>query len=505
MAFIMKRLWKTFLGIAHIFSADEPASPPAAPALLSQLRRDFSGCADFSCQSVRHGGIPLALCWVEGLASGEQIARDVLRPLRQLPPDSADAAQLMLRLSQGGIWAVAPQYRTDAAQLGQDLLQGRCALLCGKGALSFDVNGQVKRGVEDPKLERAVLGPRDSFTETYRVNTALVRQRLRSSEMKIREFTVGRRSRTRVGLLYLDGIAREETVEALAGQLETLCIDSVTAIGDLESYLAPAVRGAFPQFLCTERPDRFSRFLLQGRVGILCDGLPLGLCAPCSLPELLRVAEDRAQHALVSSALLLLRYAALLLSLLAPALYAAVAMYHPEMIPVELLQSIIAAKQFVPFSTAAELLGMLAAFELLQEAGLRLPEAAGTTVSIIGTLIVGQSAVEARVISPIAVIVVALSGIAGYTLPNQQLGSAIRLWRFLLVLCAVAMGMFGFMAGVTVLLWRLCGMECVGVSYLYPLTDGERHGLLRGLLHFPISMNAHRSPALCGEEQRRQA
>lgn len=443
---------------------------------------------------------------MEGLASSEQIGDLLIRPLQEnetllTSPSPADFFSLA---ATGGVFAVSPERSTDAEELSVALLAGRAVLLCGSEGLSFDVRGQDRRSVGEPKLERSVLGPRDAFTETYRVNTALVRQRLRSSRLKIAELTVGRCSATRVGILYIDGIARPAAVEALRTRLEALDIDGVTALGDLEACLAPQPRGAFPQFLCTERPDRLARFLLQGRVGILCDGLPLALAAPCTLPELLRVAEDRAQHAFAASALLLLRYAALLLSLLLPALYTAVAMYHPEMIPIELLQSIIAAKQYVPFSTAAEMLGMLAAFGLLQEAGLRLPEEAGTAVSIIGTLIVGQSAVEAQVVSPIAVIVVALSGIAGYTLPSQQLGAALRLWRFVLVLCAVAMGMFGLMAGGIVLLWRLCAMEFAGVSYLYPLTDGERHPLLRGLLHVPLSRDLTRDAALT-DNLRRQA
>ena len=480
--------------------------PPSSPALFAPLRALFADCADFSCQRLATPFGEVMLCWMEGLASGEQIAELLIRPLREseLLLSASSPAVLLSLASSGALWAVSPQECRDARELSAALNNGRAVLLCGEWGLSFDVRGQERRSVGEPKLERSVLGARDAFTETYRVNTALLRQRLRSSELKITELTVGRRSATRVGILYIDGIARPDAVDALRARLEALDVDGITALGDLESRLAPRPRGAFPQFLCTERPDRLARFLLQGRVGILCDGLPLALAAPCTLPELLRVAEDRAQHALPASALLLLRYAALLVSLLLPALYAAVAMYHPEMIPIELLQSIIAAKQYVPFSTAAEMLGMLAAFGLLQEAGLRLPEEAGTAVSIIGTLIVGQSAVEAQVVSPIAVIVVALSGIAGYTLPNQQLGAALRLWRFVLVLCAVAMGMFGLMAGGIVLLWRLCAMEFAGVSYLYPLTDGERHPLLRGLLHLPLSRQLYRDAALT-ENIRRQA
>jgi hypothetical protein len=217
---------------------------------------------------------------------------------------------------------------------------------------------------------------------------------------------------------------------------------------------------------------------------------------------MMRVAEDRARHAMVASALLLIRWGAMALSLLLPGLYTAVAMYHPEMIPLPLLHSVIEAKVQVPFTVAAEVLGMLLTFELLQEAGLRLPDPVGQTVSIIGALIVGQSAVEARVISPIAVIAVALSGIGGYTQPSQELGAAFRLWRFVLTVCAAVLGVFGLMAGALVLLWRLCDLESGGLAYLYPLCEGEGHRLRRVFLRLPLRRDKHRDPALSRNRRR---
>ena len=199
---------------------------------------------------------------------------------------------------------------------------------------------------------------------------------------------------------------------------------------------------------------------------------------------MLRVQEDRARHAAVAAALVLLRYLALFLSLTLPALYVAIAMYHQEMIPYKLLQSVIDSKQSVPFSTAAETLGMLLSFELLQEAGIRLPDPVGQTVSVIGALIVGQSAVEAKVLSPIVIIVVAMAGIAGYAQPSQELGAAVRLWRVALVLCAALLGLYGVMAGLMLLLWRLCDTENLGVSFLSPLTD-SRPGALRRAVERP--------------------
>ena len=216
--------------------------------------------------------------------------------------------------------------------------------------------------------------------------------------------------------------------------MDRLDVDSLLALGSLEEYIVDAPRSPFPQLLHTERPDRFAMYLLQGRIGLLVDGLPVGLVLPVTLAEFMKVTDDAGTHFLVSSALSLLRWTALALAALLPAFYAAVAMYHQEMIPTRLLLSIIEAERDVPFSTALELLGMLGAFGLVQEAGLRLPSPIGDTVSIIGALIVGQAAVEASLVSPIAIIVVAFSAIACYALPSQDLAAAVRLARLLLTM-----------------------------------------------------------------------
>jgi hypothetical protein len=218
----------------------------------------------------------------------------------------------------------------------------------------------------------------------------------------------------------------------------------------------------------------------------------------------MKVTGDYYNHFLVSTALTVLRYIALMLSILLPAFYVATAMYHQEMIPTKMLLSIIDAKQDVPFSTALEVIGMLLSFELLQEAGLRLPNPIGDTVSIIGALIVGQSAVEARVVSPIAIIVVAFAEIAGYILPSQDLGAAARLLRMALVLAAVLGGLFGVGAGLCLLLLHLARMDSFGVNYTAPLSDGEPFPLLRLLVKKPKPLVKFRDPNLNSQDKRRQ-
>jgi hypothetical protein len=207
---------------------------------------------------------------------------------------------------------------------------------------------------------------------------------------------------------------------------------------------------------------------MDGRVGVLVDGLPMGCLLPGDIAQFIKVPQDKSYNYAMVTALTLIRYACMMITLLLPAFYIAVATFHQEMLPTKLMLSIIASKQDVPFGTAFEVLVMLVAFEVLQEAGLRLPQTIGQTVSIIGGLVVGQSAVEAKIVSPVVVIVVAVAGICGFTMPNQDFANALRLWRFALAAIASVMGLFGVMAGCVGLIYHLATLESFGVAYLTP-------------------------------------
>ena len=355
-----------------------------------------------------------------------------------------------------------------------------------------------------PAFEKSIKGCKDAFVETLRTNTSLIRRRLRTPELKIEQRVAGRLSGTSVALLYIEGVAQGSVVDEALRRLGELDIDGLLAAGDLEEYIVDSPRSPLPQLIHTERPDTFAIHLLDGRVGILVDGLPLGFLLPADLAAFLRVPEDSAMHFAVASMLTLLRWAALAISLLLPAAFVAVSMYHQEMLPVKLLLSMTAAKQYVPFGVAAEVIAMLLAFELLQEAGLRLPDPVGQTASIIGALIVGQSAVEAKVVSPIAVIVVALAGISGYTMPSQDLGGAVRLGRLALVAAAALLGLYGVVALAALMIWYTAGLESFGKPYTAPFTGADSGALVRVLLKRPNRANKLRGAQLAGWNRRRQ-
>ena len=463
------------------------------PLSLESLKRVFSDCVDFAWREVDLAGDGekrVAVCYLGGMVKLERASEYILRPLaqddslRRLP-----LAEAFRRMAGGALYNLMVEERTTMDQAVADLVNGFLLLLCPgeKAALSFYMATEDKRSIGAPENEPAIKGSRDSFVENLRTNTSLVRRHLRAPELKIREQVVGRQSLTPVDMLWLEGIADPETVERVEERLADMDVGALLSAGELEEYLVRDSRTAFPLALHTERPDRFCSGLADGRVGILAEGLPLGYLVPGTAAQFLRAPEDKADNWILASALTVLRYLCMLVTLLLPAFYVEVVGFHQEMIPTRRALSIIAAKQDVPFLTAVEVLVLLVAFEILQEAGLRLPQAVGHTVSIIGGLVVGTAAVEAKIVSPAVLIVVAVAGITGYTMPSQEFGGALRIWRFLLTILASFAGLFGLVMGSAVLILRLARLESFGVSYLTPFASGSAGAMGRAVIRPPLA------------------
>ena len=443
------------------------------------LTAQFEDAADFETRKVLCGGQLLTVLFLDGLTSGGDIAEQVVRPLAQMT-DEAREEVLYTRALQGGVWCASVKEPESTQQAAELLVNGFCVILFPKSgkALGCEVKTGEKRSPSPPETENTVKGAKDAFTETLRTNTSLVRRHLRTPGLRLTETVIGKRTLTKVTVCWIGGLTDPELPRRMQERLSSIDIDGALSPAAIEEYVTGSRRTAFPLLEYTERTDHFCQGLLNGQVGLLADGLPLGYLAPVGLGRLMRSPEDRATDFFSASMLRLLRYAALGVSLLLPALYAAMAMFHQQMLPTKLLLSIIESKQNVPFSTLLEVLGLLCAFELLQQAGLHLPQAVGTAVSIIGGLVVGTAAVDAKLVSPAALIVTASSGICGFTLPNRELSDAVRLWRFVLTVLAGLWGLFGVTVGLLLLLTELAGLESLGRSYLSPFGRAEVKGAL---------------------------
>lgn len=458
------------------------------------IRKLFAGAADFCRRELHCGGHILYAYCIDGLVSGGDMSQYILKPICELlQGDSMEA--LYTRALYSCIYNSVALPCENCADIAGKLVNGFCVVLFPEvGAIAFEIKTGDKRGPEPPAVENTVKGAKDAFVETNRSNTSLVRRHLRTPELRIYETVIGTRSLTNVSLLYIKGITNPELVGAMVRRLGEIHIDGMLSPASVEEYVTGSRKTAFPLLQYTERPDTFCRGLLDGRIGLIVDGIPLGYLLPVDLGYLMESPEDRSRDAVTGSALRILRYAALTVSLLLPGFFTAVAAFHPEMIPLPLLRAMIESRKASPFSTSAEVLGLLIAFELLQESSIHLPQAVGQSVSTIGGIVVGTAAVQAGLISPSSLIVISIAGVCGFVLPNRDLAAAVRLWRFAIACFSAVMGIFGVAVGLILLTIHLSGVSSVGVSYLSPFQSDTEGAILRRRLKLERFRNLRLDP-----------
>ncbi|MCL4517364.1 MAG: spore germination protein [Firmicutes bacterium] len=325
------------------------------------------------------------------------------------------------------------------------------------------------RAVDEPETETVVRGPREGFIETLRVNTSLVRRKIRSPHLRIEFLRLGRITHTDVAVAYIDGIANPEILAEVRRRLERIDIDGILETGYIEEFIEDEPYSVFPQIFHTERPDVVAAGLLEGRIAILVDGTPFALLIPAVFAQFLQSPEDYYERPHIAVWLRLVRYGAFFITLTAPSLYIALTTFHPEMLPTALAMSVAAGREGVPFPAFMEALLMEATFELLREAGLRLPKPFGQVVGIVGAIVIGEAVVRAGIVSPAMVIIVAIAAIASFAIPVFSMAIPPRLLKFPMMFLAASLGLFGVMVGLIAITVHLASIRSFGVPYLSPI------------------------------------
>lgn len=458
----------------QIQDSSEPS--PGAPTLLSSaldrnvevFRQIFDASDDVQFRSFLVGGeVKAELVYIPGMSDRREIDDSVLNPLMR----SGDVDVRDMQSIKNKVLSIVAVEEVDTIEeSAKQVIRGFPLLLideCDR-ALLLKIAKWDKRPVEEPKTEAALRGPREGFTESIETNLSLLRRRIQTVDLKLKSMRLGRHTQTETYIAYMEGLAEPAMINEVCTRIGRIELDSVLETGYIEELTEDSPYSPFPQQQFTERVDIAAASLLEGRIVILVDGTPNVLIVPTTLVTLLQAADDYYNRAFYSSTLRFLRYCTLFISLTLPGVYVALLTFHQEMVPGKLLLSIVSSREAIPFPTIVEVLMMQLTFEVLREAGLRLPRQIGSAITIVGALVVGEAAVSAGLVSAPIVIIIAFTGIAGFTTPHYSVEFSIRLLRLLLIVMGGTLGILGVMFGIIGIAIHLCTLRSFGVPYLSP-------------------------------------
>ncbi|MBK5484516.1 spore germination protein [Peribacillus sp. TH16] len=425
--------------------------------------------------------IKTTILYVQGLIDNPSVTDFLIESIMKnphlkeklLPKEALDVISEEV-VSLGGVETV-----TDWEKLLLSLLSGDSIIFVDgvNKALVASTRGGERRSIQEPSTHLTVRGSREGFTESNATNIAMLRRIINSPDLWIESMKIGTVTKTDVSIMYINGIAKEGIVEEVKKRLNRINIDSILESGYIEQLIEDQVMTPFPTLNHTERPDMVAGNLLEGRVAIFVNGSPFVLVAPALFVQFFQSVEDYYNRFDIASATRFLRIIVFIISIIGPAVYVAATTFHQEMIPTKLLVIVAAQRETVPLPAVIEALIMEITFEMLREASLRMPKAVGSTMSIVGALVIGQAAVQAGIVSPAMVIIVSITAIASFATPSYSIAISARLVRFLFIICAGVLGFYGMILAFIVLIVHLCSLRSFGVPYMSPLAPLNPEGL----------------------------
>lgn len=439
---------------------------------FNKIKQMFTKTFDFSYRMLEvPSGYTAAILYLDGLVDKKRMEVGIIDPLLRYKEASHQRGFFILDDIKELLRSVQIQQGNTVQEVVEQILSGSTVILINGFAQSLFIPEQSwpQRAIEEPPSEAVVIGPREGFIENIRANISMIRRRIKTPQLKLENVKIGKISKTDVAIIYIEGIAQSSIVEEVKNRINRINIDAIESSGSILEFIQDHPFSVFPQILHTERPDRVVGSLLEGRVAILVDNTPFALVVPINFFLMMNSPEDYYGHFILASFIRLLRYLFLLIALLFPSIYIAVTSFHQELLPTNLLFSVTSSREQVPFPAIVEALLMEITFEALREAGLRLPRPIGSTISIVGALVIGQAAVQAGIVSAPLVIVVSVTGIASFMFPSYGLTGAIRLLRFLMMLLAALLGFYGILLGVFFILAHLVELRSFGVPYMEPV------------------------------------
>lgn len=442
----------------------------------------FGGSSDLVIRLFRSDAAPereLGLLYIAGIVDTDTINDSVLAPLMsmKLPSYMEENGRLLIESLRASIVSVGSVKEVSTLEEAlQYMADGMCLLLADGSplALMAEAGGGKDRSVDITQTQTVIRGPQRGFVEDLATNISIVRRIIRSPDLHVQTHKIGRQTHSNVAVLHLNGVADEGIVKEVYKRLAAIDIDGVLESGYIEEFIQDETFTIFPTLLNTERPDTVASALLEGRVAIMVDGTPIALMAPVTFFAFFQSPEDYYQRYDIASFVRVIRYVAYVVSMILPAIYIAVTTFHQEMLPTTLLISLAAQREGVPFPGLVEALLMEMTFEVLREAGLRMPRAIGPAISIVGALVIGQSAVQAGIVSAGMVIVVSFTAISNFVMPESNMAATSRLIRFIIMITAGILGFFGIFVSVLFVLVHLTALRSFGVPYMSPIAPGAK-------------------------------
>lgn len=459
---------------------------------LIDLRNILGNSSDIIIRSFTIGtaNIKAALLYLDGMVDNATINESILQPLmcdnRLYEVDEEFSANTIETIQQKLITVGDVKGINAVQEIVLGVLSGDTVLLINGSpqALVISTRGWETRAITEPKTDANVRGPREAFTETLRTNTTLLRRKIKNPDLTLETMIIGKRTQTSIAIAYLKGLVNPCLIEEIRRRLKRIDTDAILESGYIEEFIEDNPFSPFTTIASSEKPDVVAAKILEGRAALFVDGTPFVLTVPMLFVESFQTAEDYYSRPYYSSIIRSLRFLSFLLTILSPAVYVALTTYHQELIPTALLLTMAAAREGIPFPAVVEAIGMGVVFEILREAGIRLPRPVGQAISIVGALVIGEAAVSAGLVTAPMVIVVALTAISSFVVPTQaDVGSVLRV---ILTLLAGFLGGFGIAIGLLGLLIHLCALRSFGAPYLSPLAPLSPSGLKDVFIRVPL-------------------
>jgi spore germination protein KA len=458
---------------------------------IKKLEMALGNSDDLSIRRLTVSTKNVVIIHIEGIVDDQSITENVISPIIQLNRENhpfKSAKELADKMVQM-ISVASIEFIFNWSELLDNILAGDTVILLNDStkAITLGTKKIQSRSITEPTTQTVIKGPKDSFTENISTNISLIRSRIQNAKLRVKLTKVGSVTKTDVGIMYIEGIADHNIVMEAMNRIEKIKIDSILEGNYIEEAVRDTRKTIFPLMESSERPDVVAANLIEGKISIIIQGTPFVLILPVYFIQLFQSPEDYYENNVFSSFLRLIRIGAFLLNMYASAIYLALITHHQGLIPTTLMVTLMAQRERVPFPAIIELLLMELAFEILREAGVRMPRAIGPAVSIVGALILGQAAVEAGFVSAAIVIIVATSAINSFTLPNTNIVNVARGLRFLIIFSSAFIGFYGILLFTLCILVHLCSLRSFGVPYFAPFAPFRKGDQKDSLVRFPVS------------------